>query len=851
MFSNNSLSFWDYPEFDFELNFNLSEVGARQKTVFYSDIISKYCTLEESFKIRVWDIETNSLADTHIIKPITKQKITCMSRTALANFSWSALVPNQISILYECEELSLWLILTSKNVLLAYDIENKRLMMEKHLNLKSIVKFIYSVKHKALIAVCRNTNLSIFELKYVASSYEMKFITNMAGHITFIVDADYFENIDILASIDDNCIVKLWNLENLTCCRTIELEGKAAVKGMFFLKDHYQISIITRKINVYRIEHNIQENEEKEINHIIDLYYCENEKLFYIFKSTELVFINAKDGTVRAIYKYNKKNEDTKNYIVANKVVVFNEGKRFYLADTNGNITIYTIKLADKVSLLSHKLPVNQIYRDQKHNLTITISSDTMCVQDLKEKDKCDKYVAIKKVENIFDGCRVIKFLEINLELNLFMIGFGDNKVYVFDYEFGKLYACIELDHTENIEDLKTFGSKGFVIIITSSYQIIVLNYTCDLNASGLKCNFEVISTQRLPIKATNDRIISCYFDDKKYLLTKDCVDILLCISLDSGAMIIFQMNDIIDRFEDKQPYYSKISYNVKRTHTCNFNSEVSNIRTYRLHLTDESEDIDEMYKENYYLIKNRLATKPLFTILSNIAAWDRPYQIKQLLNYHKPLILSTDNRFCFKVQNLEGNNIILYDIREPLPLIWNLDTVKNPPSNEECYTAIQLISHLNKKIMAKSSCLSQVIRLDSIAKNANKDKKSKETNEYKLKRTSKSTFTMRDLVKRTYQNNLTADRYIDGKIRGLGLQKIYNLQESKKEQDVLDYAIDPYKKGKTSRRNHQVHFEQMNQSKKTTEKRTLNDEETNKAKQIAELFNIKTHTKALEGLVI
>jgi len=75
-------------------------------------------------------------------------------------------------------------------------------------------------------------------------------------------------------------------------------------------------------------------------------------------------------------------------------------------------------------------------------------------------------------------------------------------------------------------------------------------------------------------------------------------------------------------------------------------------------------------------------------------------------------------------------------------------------------------------------------------------------------------------------------------------------MQLTKREPDLLDYAVDFKNKEKELKKEnlHMTGVRNTEDNLKTT--RQLNTEEVNKVKKIMELFDIKTRDKAVEGLV-
>jgi len=63
LFNNNSISFWDFNDFGFELNVELKRKN--QNLLIYSKILKHFCTIEDNKTLNVWSISSNSILETH------------------------------------------------------------------------------------------------------------------------------------------------------------------------------------------------------------------------------------------------------------------------------------------------------------------------------------------------------------------------------------------------------------------------------------------------------------------------------------------------------------------------------------------------------------------------------------------------------------------------------------------------------------------------------------------------------------------------------------------------------------------------------------------------------------------
>lgn len=84
--------------------------------------------------------------------------------------------------------------------------------MEKNSKIKNFLKIIYSIKYQAFIIITHDNNIPVFKLELHDQFFELNFIGRLIGHLSFVLCGCLIEEIGILVTIDENIVVKFWDI---------------------------------------------------------------------------------------------------------------------------------------------------------------------------------------------------------------------------------------------------------------------------------------------------------------------------------------------------------------------------------------------------------------------------------------------------------------------------------------------------------------------------------------------------------------------------------------------------------------------------------------------------------------
>ena len=639
LLKDNSISIWDFPISDYELNIELPTKNL-QIDMFFSKIYKKFCTMENNFVVNIWDIND--------IKCSEKIEINKMDK-----------VKSKITNFFEILSLELFLISTSEKELLIYDTEKKIVVLEKKLNVKNILNIIFSLKYHAIILVCHDINIPILKLESKNNVLEIDFIGKLIGHLHFLVSACFIENKGVLVTIDENAIIKFWDIQKMCCIKSVEIMGKALIKRIFYVNESDSLALISKKINIYKIKNNNLENKNEIQNSILDIYIDKVDKVILVFRKFELIIMDSETGRPKEIKKYNKITNNLINPdIEASFIKIINKGKNFYLGDMKGNIYLFNLDFKLKYKLKKHSRAVKKIFLN-KDNTFLTFGKNEYFIQYSKKDQGFRENIILRKLKNIYQNENHLSIIEFNLEMNLILISNKNNEIIIIDFEFGRIYGLLKFKENVKILDVKTYSKYGLVLIYLSDNRIILLEYNFDFFIPGFHVKFDVLDVFKNEVLGKNGELITSCLRSKKFGEFGNFENFNYILGFESGNIVIVKFNEKVLNLKIKKNYLNKNSFNSRRTFNGSFSFEKKN----NIKVFDIEEEIRfAKLKKNQFLSVDKV-----------FKCFDSQIGFLKIVNQKEDLILSVSKiyRYIFKMHDLNGYCILSYNLLFPLPLIW------------------------------------------------------------------------------------------------------------------------------------------------------------------------------------
>ena len=624
---DNSVSLWDFPNLDFELNFELPTKNY-QDFIFFSKIYNKFCTLESEFILNIWDLDKVIIVDKIILKKSQRKK-------------------NKLNFFKEIFSLNLFFITTKNKEFFIFDTKKKRILLEKKLIIKNVTNIIFAINFQAIILLSHDINILVLKIVNKNEFFEINFVGNLVGHLSFITSGTFLQEKGVLVTVDENANVKFWDIEKMCCLKNFEIMGKALIKNIYYIKNSDSLALISRKINIYKIDNNIFKNNEISDNSIIDIYLDKLDNYFIIFRKFDFTVIDSENGRQIIIKKYNIINL-YKNEIEANFIKVVNKGKNFYIGDSKGNIYYFNLDLKIKYKLKNHNKKIKKIYI-LKNNNFLTFTDSEYFIQKQKNEIGCRENIILRKLKNIFQNENPLKIIEFNIDMNLILLSNLNSELFIINFEFGRIHGILQFENC-NILEVKLHSKFGLIFIYLSTNEIILIEYTFDPTFSEFKPKFKVIDFFKNKNLNKKGKIVTSVLRCKKYEKYNDVSQLDFILGFENGDIVIIGFNEM--NLKLKKSYLLKNSFKSAR----NFNGKFKRKNITNIYNLDKNIENKKIiyYKNSFSVFKNSIGKMKIINQTDDFI-----------------FIINKKFQYIFKLFDLKGNCIISYNLSFPLPLIW------------------------------------------------------------------------------------------------------------------------------------------------------------------------------------
>jgi WD40 repeat protein len=250
-------------------------------------------------------------------------------------------------------------------------------------DMKGNVKKRYHIKHKkGLYKICFDASKNLlfacgYKHKiYVYDPYiDQKPIYKLYGHVGSINDITINEKDAELISIDINRNVKVWDINNLTCFQTFNLNKKNKEISnknfkLLFLKKSRKIMIYGNNKVIFYESDNSLNPDIADDQILFACYYDKIAKNMISFCLRKIKMWNPFTGKIKKVYEDPMNNEITAYTIDKNY-------KRSFLGDNTGKIKCFNMKNGNYLKDLEpHDVEINILIHSLELNIVISCSID-------------------------------------------------------------------------------------------------------------------------------------------------------------------------------------------------------------------------------------------------------------------------------------------------------------------------------------------------------------------------------------------------------------------------------------------------------------------------------------------
>ena len=695
--------FFDFPNFDFEFNFKIKNTTETQHKIFFSKLYNSFCTIEYPLKINLIDIGTNRIKKSVSIDLNNGQHLTRKKATTFLkqmNFDF-------VMAFLELKELNMIILAISCQRLVFYNVKSDKKVIDKNLNMKQITDLIYVKKFKVLITVVYDTCIPVFEIELGEGKEEINFVGRLIGHLGFVISAVMIEDKDILVSIDEKSMIKFWNLRYFTCIKTVDLMGtKTIVKQIIYLKKKDLLSVISKKITTYKLEHNLADHDEKERNRVLLVYFNSLTNQFYIFTNLSLLIIEGAKPVIKKVIYYNKKNETHRDKIIASFVTVINDGRQFYLGDTRGNVFYYDIRFTLLSKLAKNKDGITnlRIFKEAD-TLLFSFSSNDIHIHCLSNNRTTTKPKLLRRLIDLEENGHKFVNTVASISMGILLLNCGNNEIYVVDQELNNVHSILVFPTEERILNIFCFDQLGLIVVYLSNHRIAVFDYFFDEQFIFLNYNLKMISLYQIKGKEGKELVCGNLNAREK--------DFDLILGYNDGEIIILRFNNEENIFKPKKNYTKKSSYNAQRNSKNRFFDFSTNFKKIFISLKENTHFCLRDQDENvgFVVYKEKNETNCL-SYLNTLKLEDK--------RFHSISALQTDRNYItvlfgnrFKLFDYEGNCSIDFKIQDLKFNKWKFKYKDNQQRKSELEDVVKILKTINKRVEDNKSLLDNFIKID------------------------------------------------------------------------------------------------------------------------------------------
>jgi hypothetical protein len=653
---------------DFELNIPIAQHTSNSQTqIFYSKIFDEFVTVENTMRLNIWSLE----------EP-------CITKTVRL-FQPATIDPDfRLIDFVELTTLKLFLITSNRNELVIYDTRREFVVLQKALKVNKINSVIYSSRSHAIVLVTHDNNVPIFKLENKFNTYEINFVGWLIGHLNFVHSGCLIESLDCLITIDEGSIVKFWNLQLMQCLRTVDIKRRSFVKKIFFIPSNNTLAIISKKINIFNLALNYEQEASESENTLIQTFFDSFNARFLIFRKFNYIIMCAKTGRIKKIFEYNKIPDQGFNGcgIVASEVKVVDKGYGFYLGDCDGKIRYFNVQLQEKMQLNQMPCSIKRIFHDKTHNNFITITANDILIQHPSSDGPNKEIANYRKLHSFFGHQSELEIFECKPKMNLILVSNGSNELYVIDYEFCKIHTVMYFPSDLSVIQIKCIAKLGLILVHLKPNIVYLFEFIFNPLASGLKCEFVLHDKLILPemnvtVGTVNHETI------KEGTKTTDKYQYIY--GTEDGEIHVVEFSELLSKISIKESYFDKPSFNFKRNNNCAYANEIKNAKKYYIEQINKSD-----VKHSRGLLINGLSFR---------AFKEEKVKVLRVLHQSQSSILCFSESSVLKIFSLGGTTLAHFNMNHPLPIIWNFK-YESPFHKRQCLKdALELIETINKRI--------------------------------------------------------------------------------------------------------------------------------------------------------
>ena len=631
----------------------MKDVVDSQTRIWYIDFLNLWLTTDSTYVINVWDLEKEALALT-ISSPLIKTHII-------------DIVPLETSRLVAVSSFD--------RMVTLWNFLDQKILMKLDFSIGGIHTMLWSNNYQVLVTAGYENIVKIWTIN--SSDLEHTLIGKLAGHPTAVTAVELIDKTPMIVTSDDCGRIKVWDIRNLTCLQTLELETKATISRLIGIYQYGKLGFVGSRINLLEFEDGYSMlNPQKENEQLwpIKAEYDIVGDQFIICTRKDVRFIDAQVGRVKKVYAgLLPNNEDD-----ISTFKLFQQSKKFVIGDDRGHICLYSADTGQLIKkLISHTNEVTSIQIDNVNKCIISGSADSkVFIQQENKKG----YEILRSISNVHFN-RGVFLMEVSVHHNLIITATNNSSFYIWDYEQAKLIGHVKTKESSEPTCISYIQGYGVIVIADSFGKIHFLHVRRKGNLNIALTKIGEIDIHHSS-ESTHVFVSKLLIDFHQENEDEEVKDVRLYVSTNKGVVKIYEITHVVQQKGIKvvQHANTRPNYNCGRKVVEDF---LMAVHYHTICEFDLSAPPQESLAPTFF--KEFKAHNDNLTSLSKGF-----FPVKRLM---------TTSLDCYlKIWTLDGVLLSALNINHPLPITWDLTLMTSNKYKKKILYALKVLDGILQK---------------------------------------------------------------------------------------------------------------------------------------------------------
>ena len=595
-------------------------------------------------------------------------------------------IRSNILDLVELEILKLVAISSLDKSVTIWDLHRQVIIMELDLSQSGVHTVKWSTDYQILITVGFENDISLWSIHpdYLDISSSGKLI----GHPSLVTAVEAIEKTPMIVSSDDLGNIRVWDIRNLKCIQIISLGIKIPINSLIDTYKYGKLYFIGSRINYIEFDDNVDiMNRIKSEEQLWPTYadYNFNTDEIIVCTRRDIRFLDIKTGRTKKIYAGLLSNDEDE--IASFRLL--HQNKKFILGSERGQVNLYSYATGELIKkLASHTNEVANVKIDYTNNIIVTGGWDS-CLYIQKENQL--GFELKRSIKNMHYKKEVI-LMELSVYHNLIVTTTNNHMLYVWDYEYVKLIASIEIASDLEPTFIQFVNGYSFIIIGDSNGKVNLIHFK--------RRDVSLITFQRVALidlaisfgsksKSTQEFATKAAVESK-YLQKSEKIEVCkLYLSTNRGTVISYDISHLFSlKICQLVPHSNtKVNYNADRVVHENFLAFVSNYKIPNFKIpNDQSES-----KDCPLILLNQ-------NKITEFQAHREPLTTLSVLDGPEKRLLTCALDSYVKVWTHDGRLLGSLNINHPLPVKWDLGLNNVSLHRKKILYALKVVESIFKR---------------------------------------------------------------------------------------------------------------------------------------------------------